>query len=175
VLDVASGGGRHARWLAAAGYTVEAVDRNIDPLADLADVRAITVRRLDLETEAWPYSSASFTGIVVTNYLHRPLFPLLLEALMAGGVLIYETFAVGSEHYGKPRNPDYLLRPGELRAMVVGRLEILGFEEGVVGDPRPAVVQRLCARLPENTASNGDASSTPAQLLSGKTDKITIA
>ncbi|HCA27178.1 MAG TPA: SAM-dependent methyltransferase, partial [Betaproteobacteria bacterium] len=130
VLDVASGGGRHTRWFAAAGYTVEAVDRDIGQLAGLADIEAITVCRLDLEAEVWPYSPASFAGIVVTNYLHRPLFPSLLEALAAGGVLIYETFAVGNARYGKPRNPDYLLRPGELREVVAGRLEILGFEEG---------------------------------------------
>lgn len=150
VLDVASGNGRHARWLAAAGYRTEAVDRNITQLADLAGVQGITVRRLDLEACVWPYAPASFSGIVVTNYLYRPLSPYLLAALARDGVLIYETFAMGNGRYGRPRNPNYLLQPGELLAVVAGRLEVLGFDEGTICDPHPAVVQRLCARMPKD-------------------------
>lgn len=145
VLDVACGGGRHARWLAARGHPVDAVDRDPAALAGFAAIPGITTRCADLEGGPWPYDGWSFAGIVVANYLHRPLFPHLLEALAPGGVLIYETFAVGNERYGRPTNPDFLLKPGELLEMVRGWLRILAYEDLFVSDPRPAMMQRLCA------------------------------
>jgi hypothetical protein len=84
--------------------------------------------------------------VVVTNYLHRPLFPVLVEAVAPEGVLIYETFAVGNERFGKPSNPDFLLRPGELKDAVRGQLDIIAYEDGEIGLPRPAMVQRIAAR-----------------------------
>jgi SAM-dependent methyltransferase len=93
----------------------------------------------------WPYAGRQFDAIVVTNYLHRPLLPLLAEALAPGGVLIYETFMVGHERFGRPRNPDFLLRPRELLDAFGPLLAVLAFEEGVVSLPRPACVSRLCA------------------------------
>jgi SAM-dependent methyltransferase len=145
VLDVACGSGRHARWLAAQGYRVDAVDRDAGALSALADMPRIISRAADIENSAWPYPGEKFAGIIVVNYLHRPLFPRLLESLNPGGVLIYETFAVGNERYGRPRNPDFLLRPGELLQIAHGRLEVIAYENLTVDTPRPAVIQRMCA------------------------------
>ncbi len=89
-----------------------------------------------------------FAGMVVTNYLHRPLFPALLAALEPGGMLIYETFAAGNERFGKPSNPDFLLRPGELLEVARGRLRVLAYEDLEISEPKPAMVQRLAARAP---------------------------
>ncbi len=112
------------------------------------------VRQIDLETGGpWPLGSG-YDGIVVTNYLHRPLLPALPAALGPGGVLIYETFARGNEQFGRPRNPDFLLEPGELLAAFAG-LMVVAFEQGEVAWPRPAIIQRIAAvagplgRLPE--------------------------
>lgn len=146
VLDLASGNGRHSLLLAEHGYRVEAVDRDAAALADIA-VREprIAVRTADLEGGPWPYHGSAFDGIVVTNYLFRPLLPMLLNALEVNGVLIYETFMVGNERFGKPSNPAFLLRPGELLDVVRRRLTVVAFEQGEVELPRPAMVQRLCA------------------------------
>jgi SAM-dependent methyltransferase len=146
VLDLACGSGRHARLLAGQGYHVEAVDRDESYLQGLRGVEGVSVRLADLEGEPWPYVDRQFAGIIVCNYLHRLLFPLLLEALERHGVLIYETFAVGNERFGKPSNPDYLLRPGELLDVVRGQLQVIAYENVFVSQPRPAMVQRICAR-----------------------------
>jgi len=99
----------------------------------------------DLEDGSpWPFPGERFQGIVVTNYLHRPLLPVLTDALAETGVLIYETFMQGNERYGKPSNPEFLLRPGELLEAFKG-LTVKGFEEGPVSAPKPAMIQRLCA------------------------------
>jgi SAM-dependent methyltransferase len=148
VLDLACGAGRHATFLAARGYAVTAVDRDAALLAVLEGSAGITTMLADLEGAPWPLPGRRFSGIVVTNYLHRPLFPALLEAVAAGGVLIYETFAAGNERYGRPSNPDFLLRPGELLEVVRGRMRVLGYEDVFVTAPQPAMVQRICARAP---------------------------
>ena len=145
VLDVACGAGRHARYLAGLGYRVEAVDVDAGALGELAHVAGVTTRHADLEHGPWPYSGHQFDAIVVTNYLHRPLLPRLLEALANGGVLIYETFAAGNERYGRPGNPDFLLKPGELLDLARGRLRVVAYEDMHVEVPRPAMIQRLCA------------------------------
>jgi SAM-dependent methyltransferase len=145
VLDLACGAGRHARHFAARGATVVAVDRDAAAVAALAAVTGVFTRVADLEGGAWPFAPASFDAVVVANYLHRPLFGPILAALRPGGVLIYETFMAGNERFGRPSNPDFLLRPGELLAAVEGRLEVVAFEQGEVATPRPAVVQRICA------------------------------
>jgi SAM-dependent methyltransferase len=145
VLDLACGAGRHARFLAARGCSVLAVDRDADAIAMLAAVAGVFTRTADLEGAAWPFASASFDAVVVANYLHRPLFAPLVGALRPGGVLVYETFMVGNERFGRPSNPHFLLRPGELLEAVQGYLEVVAFEQGEVGTPRPAVVQRICA------------------------------
>lgn len=150
VLDVAAGSGRHTRLLVALGYTVEAVDRDAAAMARLAGIERVQTRVADIEAGPWPYAGEQFAGIVVTNYLHRPLLPLLVAAVAPGGVLIYETFAVGNERFGRPTNPDFLLRPGELLEAVRGRLRVLAYEDLQVEEPKLAMVQRICAH---NSAS----------------------
>jgi SAM-dependent methyltransferase len=141
VLDLAAGNGRHARHLAAMGFDVTAVDRDIEGLIG-APGRIVA---LDLE-DGGPWSlGGDWDAIVVTNYLHRPLFVALAGALGDGGLLLCETFAAGNERFGKPSNPDFLLRPGELLG-AFAELTVVAFEQGIVGAPRPAVVQRLAAR-----------------------------
>ena len=146
VLDLACGSGRHTALFSDAGFKVTAVDRDIGQLGPLADAQGVVAVEFDLEGEAgWPFPGRTFGALVVTNYLHRPLFPAIVSALKPGGVLIYETFAQGNEVYGKPSNPDFLLRPGELLAAVDGALTVVAYEHGILENPRPAVVQRLCA------------------------------
>ena len=144
VLDVACGGGRHLRHLAALGYPVVGVDRDERALAALADVAGADLRTADIEAGPWPFSPEEFDGVVVTNYLHRPLFPHLVAALRPGGILIYETFARGNERFGRPSNPEFLLEPGELLRRIEP-LSVIGFEQGLLASPKRALVQRICA------------------------------
>jgi len=145
VLDLASGSGRHSRYFAELGHRVLAVDRDAGALAVLAGTAGVETLVADLENAAWPLGPRRFGGVVVTNYLHRPLFAHIIAALAGNGVLIYETFAAGNERFGKPSNPDFLLRPGELLDVVSGKLRVIAYEDLQVGEPRPAMVQRLCA------------------------------
>lgn len=145
VLDLACGGGRHARFLAQQGHVVDAVDRDAQALALLAGVAGVRPLRADLEGAPWPYPDRAWDGIVVANYLHRPLFPSLLASLRPGGVLIYETFMAGNERWGRPTNPAFLLQPNELLTAFGADLALAAFEQGEVGQPKPAVVQRICA------------------------------
>ena len=146
VLDLACGGGRHSRLLVRMGYRVEAVDRNAELLATLAGGPGVNTRQADLESGPWPYFGRAFDGIVVTNYLWRPLLPHLFSCLEHNGVLIYETFMVGNERFGKPSNPEYLLRPGELLDLLHKRFTVIAFEQGEVEKPWPAMVQRIAVR-----------------------------
>jgi len=153
VLDLAAGSGRHVRLLRDRGFAVRAVDRDTSALLPFAGP-GCEVRQIDLETaEPWPLGD-DYDGIIITNYLHRPLLPAIGRAVAPGGVLIYETFSRGNERFGRPRNPDFLLCPGELLEAFAW-LTIVAFEQGEVSIPRPAVIQRLTAvagslgRLPE--------------------------
>ena len=176
VLDVACGHGRHAHWLAAAGHRVTAIDRDPALLAPLADVATPVVA--DLEADPWPLPGQRFDAVVVTNYLWRALFPALLAAVAPGGLLIYETFAQAHAALGRPRRPEFLLRPGELMEVLrdgpsmVGadpaspvltseRWHVIAFEEGRLparGEVPEREVQRIVAR-------RGDAPPGHANLL----------
>ncbi|MEO8536678.1 MAG: class I SAM-dependent methyltransferase [Betaproteobacteria bacterium] len=145
VLDVAAGHGRHARFFAARGARVLAVDRDPAALASLADVAGVDTLVADLEHPAWPLAGRRFGAVIVTHYLHRPRFDALLDALEPDGVLLYETFAVGQERVGRPTNPDFLLGAHELLDRVRGRLTVIAFEQGRTDVPQPAVIQRLAA------------------------------
>ena len=141
VLDLACGSGRHVRWLAAQGFAVTGVDRDAAALEPLRPIAQLQVA--DLEGAAWPLPGERFDAVVVTNYLWRPLWPDLLAALAEGGVLIYETFAEGNQHVGKPSRPDFLLRHGELLE-VARALRIVAYEDGFLQEP-PRYVQRIAA------------------------------
>ena len=145
-LDVACGNGRHTRWLAARGYQVTALDRDPNCAHALEGLPNIRFIAADLEADGWPLADAQFDAILVTNYLHRPLFPALKSALGPGGLLIYETFAVGNAAFGKPSNPDYLLRPCELLDSFGTDMRVLAFEDGFIAQPKPAMVQRIAVR-----------------------------
>ncbi|HUQ73576.1 MAG TPA: class I SAM-dependent methyltransferase [Burkholderiales bacterium] len=140
VLDVACGIGRHALLFAERGMEVVAVDREVQAIPGVRFVQA------DLENGTpWPFAGQHFAAIVVTNYLHRPLFPHIQGALEEGGLLVYETFMAGNERYGRPSNPAFLLQPGEL-LRAFAELQPIAFEQGYVETPKAAMIQRLCAR-----------------------------
>jgi SAM-dependent methyltransferase len=146
VLDLACGSGRHVRFLRGRGHPVAALDRDLSKFGDLADDPDVEPMEYDLEDGSpWPLAGREFAGIVVTNYLYRPLFPALVAAVADGGVLIYETFAVGNERFGRPSNPDFLLRPGELLDAVKNELRVVAYEDGIVDVPRSAAIQRIFA------------------------------
>jgi SAM-dependent methyltransferase len=132
------------------GHAVTAVDRDVSGLSDLSGDAQITVIQADLEGGGpWPLGTRRFAGIVVTNYLHRPLLPNIAGALQPGGVLLYETFGVGNERFGKPSNPDFLLQPGEFLGFAEAEgLVVRAYHCGEVVEPRPAVLQRIVVMRP---------------------------
>lgn len=146
VLDIAAGAGRHGRWFRRRGHPVTFVDIDTSRLDDLAADGETEVVAADLEDGPWPFGNSRYGGIVVVNYLWRPLMPHLIEALEPGGALIYDTFAIGQERFGRPRNPDHLLRDGELLDLVRGRLQVRGYEMGETEGP--AIRQRIAAVKP---------------------------
>jgi SAM-dependent methyltransferase len=141
VLDVACGSGRHLRWFADHGAQVTGVDRDAQATEPLRALGRIVVA--DIESGPWPFDGERFDAVVVANYLWRPLLPTLVESIADGGMLIYETFALGNQTVGKPSNPDFLLRPGELLA-AARALRVLGSEDGFLDHP-PRFVQRIAA------------------------------
>ena len=146
VLDLACGSGRNTRFLLDQGYTVVALDKDISQLADISGELNLRKYKFDLETSAkFPFNKQEFSGIIVTNYLHRPLFGDLINALSHGGVLIYQTFMSGHEAYGRPSNPNFLLKINELNDVFANKLDVVAFEQGYEENPKPAVIQKICA------------------------------
>ncbi|WP_120495365.1 bifunctional 2-polyprenyl-6-hydroxyphenol methylase/3-demethylubiquinol 3-O-methyltransferase UbiG [Kiloniella sp. EL199] len=146
ILDLACGAGRHARLFLMSGHYVIAIDKNIDALADLENYPGAEIIQANLEDGGpFPLSEKKFGGVIVTNYLYRPLLPLLAKLLIPGGTLIYETFMIGNEKFGRPKNPDFLLKPQELLDHYHPQLRVLSYEETTITEPNPAVVQRICA------------------------------
>ncbi len=152
VLDVAAGGGRHSRVFLDLGHSVTAVDKNVSALTENVLTQNLKIVEFDMENgqSLWagngPLARQTFDVIVVVNYLYRPLFPELLAALAPGGLFLYETFALGNEIYARPRNPDHLLKSGELLDLASSELQIVAYEHGVVENGEiPGVKQRLCA------------------------------
>jgi SAM-dependent methyltransferase len=142
VLDVACGSGRHLHWLQAQGFAVTGVDRDAQAVEPLRRLGRLIVA--DIEKSPWPLPGETFDAVIVTNYLWRPLLPTIVGSLARGGVLIYETFAIGNERFGKPSNPDFLLHPGEL-LWACATLQVTAYEDGVLGAPTRRV-QRIAAR-----------------------------
>jgi SAM-dependent methyltransferase len=144
VLDLAAGGGRHSRFLIGQGHQVTAVDRDISALAPQP---GLEILQADLEDGSpWPFADRRFGAIVGVFYLHHPLMPLLIESIESGGVLLYETFMVGNERFGKPSNPNFLLKDGELLELVRGKFSVIAYEARMISDPKMAMVQRIAAR-----------------------------
>jgi SAM-dependent methyltransferase len=155
VLDVACGTGRHVRWFASRGCQVTALDRDAAAMASLAG-HAAEIVVADIEAIPWPLPGRRFDAVVVTNYLYRPLMPVLVSAVADSGVLIYETFALGQASIGRPSNPEFLLRPGELLA-VVKPMRVVAFEDGYDAGPTtdakggaPSLLTRPCVLPPVN-------------------------
>jgi len=146
VLDVACGSGRHGRFFRNLGHPVVLLDRDISGVADMASDTEVEIVARDLEGgRPWPLTGRQFAGVIVVNYLYRPILPALVAAVAPGGALIYDTFAVGNEAYGRPSNPDYLLHREELLIAVRPELVVMAFEDGEVTEPKPAVRQRILA------------------------------
>lgn len=158
VLDLACGAGRHSIYLNTLGCNVIGLDRDQAQL-QLLHAKGINVVSCDLESSTtntndyvWPFAPNVFSAIVVTNYLHRPLFSELLRSIKPHGLLIYETFAIGNERYGRPKNPRFLLEENELLRRCIfetsseALFDCLAFEHGLVNQTSPAIVQRICAR-----------------------------
>jgi SAM-dependent methyltransferase len=145
VLDVACGGGRHARYFLEQGAALTCVDKDVSFVGDLVGQAEIV--EIDLESgPPWPFAGRTFDAVVVVNYLFRPLIPFLIDAVADRGLFLYETYAAGNERYSRPSNPDHLLRPGELLDAVAGRFQVVAYEAGI--EQRPLglrVIERICA------------------------------
>jgi SAM-dependent methyltransferase len=159
VLDVACGYGRHAHWFYERNHPLAVVDRAqaaIDSIATAIPAEACEAVVADIENGPWPFAGRQFAGVVVTNYLWRPLLPKLTGSLAPGGVLIYETFTQGNETVGKPSRADFLLRPGELLE-VCRALRVVAFEDGFEQAPDGSArrfIQRIAAVRP--TGAGGE-------------------
>lgn len=155
VLDLACGSGRHTRLSLELGHPVVALDRDLTGVADLRGQPDLELVEVDLEDgRAFPLAGQTFAGVVVTNYLHRPLLPDLVAAVAPGGALIYETFAANNEALAGPSNPNFLLRPGELLETVRGHLRVVAYEDTIDAGPPGTALQRIAAtRVASNAAS----------------------
>jgi SAM-dependent methyltransferase len=172
ILDLAAGNGRHTRYFRTLGYSVTAIDKEVSSLTKLNDSKEVQVIMADLENKDQEGSvfinsprkkgalyGKTFAGVVVINYLHRPLMKHLIGALEPGGVLIYETFARGNEDFARPRNPDHLLKSGELLELTFDQLQVIAYEHGIFKTAEiVGVKQRLCAinDLKNSTRKDGD-------------------
>ena len=147
VVDIACGGGRHGRLFLERGHPVTFVDIDVSGVADLKGKPGVEIVEADLEgSAAWPLAGRDFAAVVAANYLWRPVLARIVDLAGPHGLLLYETFARGNEAYGRPRNPDFLLEPGELFEAVRGRLDVIAYEQRLIAEPRPAVIQHIAAR-----------------------------
>ncbi|MDC3234503.1 class I SAM-dependent methyltransferase [Candidatus Puniceispirillum sp.] len=151
IIDFASGHGRHSRALSAAfpdRFEILATDHNHAALKELAaQFPGVKTLQTDLEnTNIWPFAAHDFDVVLVTNYLFRPRLPDLFQLIRNGGFLAYETFAEGNGAYGRPSNPNFLLKDGELQACLPDDFKILDYFHGKIDQPQPAVIQRLAAK-----------------------------
>lgn len=153
VLDVACGSGRHVRWFTEHGHRVTGIDRDAQAIAPLAAIADVILA--DIESGPWPLAGKRFAGVVVTNYLWRPLAATIVDSVAPGGCLIWETFADGNQTVGRPSNPDFLLQPGELLHIAAG-LRVVGYEDGFLDDPA-----RFVQRIAAVRDTSGDAPGTP--------------
>ncbi|HET8702054.1 MAG TPA: class I SAM-dependent methyltransferase [Nitrococcus sp.] len=132
ILDLACGGGRHTRFFLERGHSVTAVDIDLSRLMQQCMHPQLEAITTDLEHDPWPLGGRRFAAVVVVNYLWRPILPSIIAAVDTGGVLLYATFGRGQERFGKPINPDFLLKPGELLEAVRGELTVHAYEYGEI-------------------------------------------
>ena len=150
VLDVATGRGRHLRLALEHGFAVTGIDRDLSGVDDLRDKPGVELIETDLEDgRPFPLAGRTFDGVIVTNYLWRPILPAIVAAVAPGGLLIYETFAAGQERYGRPNNPEFLLRSGELIEAVRPRLVPIAYEHVTLSEPT-RIVAHIVAVGPEH-------------------------
>ena len=161
ILDLACGEGRNGLFLVSHNVPVTFADNNKAHLQSIA-CRLEEAGESGDRSECWavdfetsqvagsnPLVGKVFDAVLVFNYLHRPLFPAIIEAIRPGGLIVYETFTVDQRQFGRPRNPDFLLQHGELRKTFEGWQRIEDFE-GQVSDPVRSIA-RLIARKPIKT------------------------
>lgn len=157
VLDIACGHGRHMKWFSARGHPVMGIDRSAEAIAAVSHLGEAL--QADIENSPWPLAAGTevrrFDGVIVTNYLWRPLFPVIAQSVAAGGVLIYETFAAGNETVGKPSRPDFLLQPAEL-LHAFAELRVIAYEDGFLEHPQ-RFVQRIAAVRADTAGEPGQA------------------
>ncbi|MEE2699158.1 MAG: methyltransferase domain-containing protein [Pseudomonadota bacterium] len=175
VLDLAAGNGRNGRYIHTLGYSVTVLDRDVSSLDGITKLKNVRVIQADLETNDHysnifadepegngVLSGKTFAGVVVINYLHRPILKNLIQILEPGGVLIYETFARGNEDFVRPRNPDHLLKSGELLELAKDQLQVVSYEHGKMIDSEiEGVKQRLCAIKDLAMSAREDGEPTP--------------
>ena len=121
-VDLACGRGGNALWLARRGLTVHAWDRSeagIESLRAETSKHGLAIQAEVRDVVLKPPEAERYDALVVSYFLDRSLMPALLAAVRQGGILYYQTFLVGHPGSG-PRNPDFLLRPGELSGYCAG-------------------------------------------------------
>lgn len=164
VLDLACGDGHNGLYLAARGLSVVLADTSLEALEGAGQLarRAsldVTLWHVDLEKEGTdPLKGKSFGAVLVFRYLHRPLIPSIMRSIMERGILVYETYTTGQPRFGRPNNPHFLLKPGELAGWFRD-WEIIHYFEGVRENPMRAVARIVCRKSPQGepdgTAAKG--------------------
>ncbi len=155
ILDVACGAGGNMRLALEQGYSVTGIDSDLSQVEDLASRGDVGLIEADLEDgRAFPLKDMSYDGVIVTNYLWRPILSDIIGCVSDDGVLIYETYAAGHERHGKPSNPDFLLGNNELPEAVLPHLTVVAYEHGIRGGEYPKIVQRIAACGPQHPWAN---------------------
>jgi tellurite methyltransferase len=151
LLDLACGDGHNGLFLASRGFSVILADLSEDSLkqAEASASRlgvTVALRQIDLEKQDNNlFANDLFSAMLVFRYLHRPLIPNIRNSLRKGGLLMYETFTTEQTQFGRPKNPEHLLKPGELSSWFQD-WEIIHTFEGIKKKPRKAVAQIICRK-----------------------------
>lgn len=151
ILDLACGDGHNGIFLASKGFSVVLADRSEEALSQSrvnTHAAGVTVqfRQVNLEQEGVnPLEGLTFSAVLVFRYLHRPLIPCIRKSLKQGGILMYETFTTEQARFGKPKNPDHLLKAGELLSWFHD-WEVIHTFTGIIGVPPKAIAQLVCRK-----------------------------
>ena len=151
ILDLACGDGHNGIFLASKGLSVVLADSSEEALSQArlnARAAGVSVQfwQVDLEQAgANPFEGRTFSAVLVFRYLHRPLMPCITKSLKHGGILMYETFTTEQARFGKPKNPDHLLKAGELLSWFHD-WEVIYTFEGIIGIPPKAIARLVCRK-----------------------------